>query len=251
MGRRNAGKVAVLVIAAAAVAVWSFVFANIACADVWTSQQNETHISDSFMQENLPTTNYNANQDLQVTRPAAGQVRRSVINWKFSFADTLAGAVVDTAQLILKQGYNNCFSGTVGVYLLTTAFTASTVTWNTPWTTAGGDFDATLLDSQVVPDCYDGAGGCSGAHPNTGCCASFTWDITSAMQDWIDGVTTQNGLIVKLTSEASFQTPSFFSAASTTAAWRPYFRVVYTVPASGMNPQTAAQSAAKSPPWRP
>jgi len=67
------------------------------------------------------------------------------------------------------------------------------VTWNdrktsTPWTTAGGDYDATATDSDTVPA---SAG------------AWMEWNVTADVSDFLDSTYTNYGWIIKDTSEDS------------------------------------------------
>ncbi len=57
------------------------------------------------------------------------------------------------------------------------------------WTTAGGDYDAAVVDSRAVA-----AGEPSGFH-------SFT--LTSAVQSWVDGSTPNQGLLLRPTDEGT------------------------------------------------
>jgi hypothetical protein len=53
------------------------------------------------------------------------------------------------------RGGNYTGSRTINVYPLTTAFNESTATWNSPWTTPGGDHDNTIGASAEVPEAWE------------------------------------------------------------------------------------------------
>jgi hypothetical protein len=64
------------------------------------------------------------------------------------------GDSITQAMLYLYhyRGGNYTGSRTIDVYSLTSAFNESTATWNSPWTTPGGDYDSGIGVSAEVPE---------------------------------------------------------------------------------------------------
>jgi hypothetical protein len=70
----------------------------------------------------------------------------------------------------------------VRVYPLTTEWTAGTVTWDSPWTTAGGDFDDAYFDTVVI---------------TTGTRAtSLSLDVTSIVRAVVEGEYGRYGFLI-------------------------------------------------------
>lgn len=53
------------------------------------------------------------------------------------------------------RGGNYSVSRAINVYPLTSAFNESTATWNSPWTTPGGDYDNSISASADVPEAWE------------------------------------------------------------------------------------------------
>ncbi|GEM_PF-3977829 len=84
------------------------------------------------------------------------------------------------------------------------------------WNTAGGDFDATSEATISV------AGN-----------GSYNWDIPAMVQSWVASPSTNYGLLLKFTNEASVNNEMQFGASEhATAANRPQLEVNYTLPPS-------------------
>jgi hypothetical protein len=67
------------------------------------------------------------------------------------------GDSITEARLCLYhyRGGNYTGTRTVDAFSLTSAFDESTATWNSPWTTPGGDYDNTIGASAEVPEEWD------------------------------------------------------------------------------------------------
>jgi hypothetical protein len=82
--------------------------------------------------------------------------------------------------------------------------TGDGATWNTfdgvnPWTTPGGDYNATASASAVAPNST----------------ASWVdWNVSGLTQDWVDGIVNNNGIIIKknLENPLLFDAKAFHSA---------------------------------------
>lgn len=106
------------------------------------------------------------------------------------------------------------------LHSLTRDFTETQATWNnanstTPWTTAGGDFSATVSDT--VPQITDEVG-------------RHWWDATGLMQSWVKTPANNKGVLVKLKDETTTgpqERTLFLSAEASDPQLRPYMQVIY------------------------
>ena len=102
----------------------------------------------------------------------------------FDFSQIGSGATVNTATLRLykHKNYNSYSkSSTYTVHTLTTDWTEGSAKWKTPWTTDGGDFNQTALDSYAYNGSYNGW---------------IEFDITDAVQEMVAGTADNYGFIV-------------------------------------------------------
>nr|WTB36335.1 DNRLRE domain-containing protein [Streptomyces sp. NBC_00830] len=106
------------------------------------------------------------------------------------------------------------------LHSLTRDFTETQATWNnanstTPWTTAGGDFSATVSDT--VPQITDEVG-------------RHWWDATGLMQSWVKTPANNKGVLVKLKDETTTgpqERTLFLSSEASDPQLRPYMQVIY------------------------
>ncbi|MEU4731229.1 DNRLRE domain-containing protein [Streptomyces sp. NPDC023588] len=106
------------------------------------------------------------------------------------------------------------------LHSLTRDFTETQATWNnanstTPWTTAGGDFSATVSDT--VPQITDEVG-------------RHWWDATGLMQSWVKTPADNKGVLVKLKDETTTgpqERTLFLSSEASDPQLRPYMQVIY------------------------
>ena len=72
------------------------------------------------------------------------------------------------------RGGNYSVSRAINVYPLTSAFNESTATWNSPWTTPGGDYDNSISASADVPEEWENW---------------VAWDVTDILKNrWSNAV---------------------------------------------------------------
>ena len=141
------------------------------------------------------------------------KTHRSIL--KFDVSSIPAQTTVMGAWVALNTtGSTTGATINTSLHNLTRAFTSS-ATWNTyngssAWTTAGGDYTATAEYSALV------AG-------NTG---YKYWYLTQLAQNWVDGTTTNHGVIIRPTTTTN-QVISFASAQHATSSIRPFLSVTY------------------------
>ncbi|MET9515940.1 DNRLRE domain-containing protein [Streptomyces sp. NPDC002994] len=128
------------------------------------------------------------------------------------------------------------------LHALTRDFTETAATWNnahatTPWTTAGGDYSATVADT--VPQITDEVG-------------RHWWGATSLMQSWVKTPANNKGVLVKLKDESTTgpqERTLFLSSEASDPQLRPYMQVIYvdsTTEDTYYAPQTPARMTPNS-----
>ncbi len=84
----------------------------------------------------------------------------------------------------------------------------------TPWAVAGGEFGPSVSNVSGTP-------------------GWMSWNLTSSVQDWVSGLTPNNGLFLLEGGEVSGVLHSFVSADSSLSTQRPILSIVYTFSSSG------------------
>src|SRR3989344_2381680 len=116
---------------------------------------NEASINDSYIRESTPTTNYGTATTLFVGNISAGTQYRSIIR-DFNITSNIANTnTVTDAKLQIYVNAPAIDNVTVKVYRVTADWIETETTWTNKsaaatWTTAGGDYDATELDSITI-----------------------------------------------------------------------------------------------------
>jgi YD repeat-containing protein len=124
----------------------------------------------------------------------------------------------------------------IGLYRLTRTFT-SAATWDkyngtNSWTTPGGDYDATPIETNTN---VVGAAG-----------TSQWWHLTDLVRTWVEGTTTNYGLLLRATSETTGSFTQFKSSeAANGGSTAPILEVIYKLRA-GILPQYVVDSQALS-----
>lgn len=173
--------------------------------------------TDVSLIESVPDIGYGGSQGIFVGRYAAYPTTDSRGGLKFD----LTGAVPTDARVLqakvgLKSYYKeNSNSKKVGLHPLTRGFTHD-ATWNrynatTPWTTAGGEFDA-------APATVTSIGTSLGWH---------YWYPTELAQEWVSGVRPNNGFVLKDVTGEPKNGTEFRSSEYGTAGDRPYLDIVW------------------------
>ncbi len=154
---------------------------------------------DTDIDWNFQNTNFGGEPDLYVSN---GYPARSLL--QFDLSSIKSGSKVKNATLRLYLGAltvnalsatKTSVSLTLKVHAVTKAWKELEATWkrrvsSTNWTTAGGDYNSTAVTSNNLP-----------AGTATGVWLEFT--VTPLAQEWVDGVTANNGFILVLPTSST------------------------------------------------
>jgi hypothetical protein len=183
---------------------------------------------DGYMDDYQKNYNYGASTYLSVNNDTGGSYHdRSVA--QFNLSGVPAGATIARASLRLNcyNRYSNYGTG-IGVHRVTNPWlegsgngvlnspTTNGVTYNSrsygqTWISSGGDY-ASPAESVVW------------VHGSN---SWYSWDITSLVQDWVNG-TQNNGLMLKGVGSGQYW-KNFYSSEYGNPAVRPYLEIVYIV----------------------
>ena len=195
-------------------------------SDILIAQTSVTIYSsaDNFLNELASTENTGGCDRVYVTG-GAGTRERGL--FKFNLSSIPAGAVITSGTLYLYRILGTG-SGNVNVHRVMSDWTEGTgpcqgtaemvSNWNqraagTNWTTAGGDYNATVEASAVS---------------NT-VASTVSWNILSLIQGWYNGTYSNYGLIIKGESESTYNQMTFATREYTTTTKRAKLVIIYTV----------------------
>jgi len=146
--------------------------------------------TDSYLRVNAPTTNYGTYERVVVTGYGSPEYQRTLI--RFDLSSVPPGTPVASATLMLYT-WNKQGGGTppYGLYELTRDWNENEVTWNNAtsgitWTTAGGDYDPTVVDTFTPTVAID---------------VWHDWDVTTLVQQWLATPSSNLGVLIKLVDE--------------------------------------------------
>jgi uncharacterized repeat protein (TIGR01451 family) len=156
---------------------------------------------DSTIESGNPATNYGADPEIYID-PAG--IRGL---FRFNLGSIPPASTIVSA--VLTVDVSNAQSGqTVSVYRATTNWAEPNVTWNFPWGTPGGDYNATPWGSY-----------------NPGSTGPKSIDITGLVQGWVNGTYSNQGVI--LIAGGAAGTSGVYSKEESNVTLRPRLAVVY------------------------
>ncbi len=160
--------------------------------------------ADAYVDENLPTQNYGTSPWLELRRDQTG-LRTEVLVRFLTPRSIPAGATIISAELYVNNARGTGPDETIGAYNVTADWVEATVTWsNRP------GHGRAPYDSVVV-----------------GTAAGWShWDVTSAVQGWVNGTLANNGLKL-LCSSTDIYSRYFYSREGQLS---PYLLVNWTAP---------------------
>lgn len=168
-----------------------------------TIQPDGTAGLDTRISQLNPTTNYGTGTTFAIGyRPANGDVNRTLIKFDISSIGNdanIASAVLSIYAISTDESASATM--TYNVHEVTQSWVETSVTWNTQPT-----FSAEVSGSTSVTS-------------NTTGFKSI--DITGLVKDWISGKKTNNGLIIKISNEATGANMNYDSSEGSTSGQRP------------------------------
>jgi L-serine deaminase len=170
---------------------------------------------DNYISAPGPDVNYGLNDRMTVTGYAdqGAQMQRGLV--RFDLSSVAPGTPVLSAVLSLYS-YDPAqvrgSTGFYGAYRLTTSWGDTSSTWNTPWTTPGGDFEAT-------PDAT--------SPKQAAALVWYDFDVTSRVQQWVADASGNFGWIIKCTDEMLHNQDNFYQSSTANTQYRPKL-MIYT-----------------------
>jgi hypothetical protein len=147
-------------------------------------------LNDTFIEKKYYDRNNGRNPLLKVDNEKYN-IKRTLV--QLPLPPIPQGATINSAILILvKDGSSEGLN--VSAHKVATSWLEEKTTWKKAtstayWNSSGGDFDATMLDSVIVTQ---------GNNQNV------TWNITAAVQQWIDGTSPNYGILLKAAQEGAY-----------------------------------------------
>lgn len=152
-------------------------------------------------------TNFGSDSDVQVGYWSTDKIRL-VFQYVLP-ADPGSATITGLTLHAYRSGGGGGFD--VSAHKLITLFNEGTVTWNTPWTVAGGDYLGTVLDTETIPS--------SSAEWHV-------WDVSTVTTTWNGTL----GLILIGSNEGGSESyATFKDKEETGTANDPYLEITYTL----------------------
>ena len=180
---------------------------------------------DCFIESANPGASHCGDSTVDAGNDGAG-ARRTLFKPNVDFYQTYGSIQILDATL---NTFVSSYSGgpsSFSIYRLGTAFDTSNVTWNSPWTSPGGDLAGGALDTKTIA-----AGN-----------VNVSWHVPPAtVQNWYDKADTVTGLLIKQDNEANGSLTHFRSeeacGGTCTAPLKFYFK---RRSATGLTSRTSA-----------
>jgi len=148
-----------------------------------------TGCDDVHLNDREPSSNYGSNLNLWVSayhQTVFDETQRTLI--RFDLSSLAPGTTIASAELMLYTWQEHGPEGVYDAHLMPGPWVEGEATWSASasgqsWTSPGGDYDPTIIDSctkvNVVVNVW------------------MSWDITDTVQDWVDSVVPNYGVLLK------------------------------------------------------
>ena len=169
---------------------------------------------DSWLDQNNITTNYGGSTVLEIGKT----LERRGVYW-FDVSEIPATAIVQSTLFTSNRVGGDSRTITMTAHQLNNSWVETGTTWTrrdatpTLWSTAGGDFGATLATTTVLAS------------------AAYNWNIGNApVQAWVNTPANNFGIILRQNGTTQNKRHQLATKENTTAANRPKLSVTYVVP---------------------
>ncbi|MFQ5471034.1 MAG: DNRLRE domain-containing protein [Gammaproteobacteria bacterium] len=191
----------------------TFNYENIAVScgkcPVTTVLQPSASGKDAYIRANKPTTNYGGSDKIKLEQDK----RHGLIEFDLSSIPTDASVSSATLGLYLEKEPNN--PQMVDVHAIQTSWLENNVTWQTPWTSNGGDYTNTVIDTQTVSVVN-----------------FYQWNVLNTVIGWLATPSTNHGLLLKTHGNDKAE---FTSSESGPTSNLPKLEITYLDTCSGGN----------------
>ena len=135
----------------------------------------------------------------------------------FDLSSIPVSSTITNVELKLSPAVINGVPIPISVHKITTSWDESTASWNTPWTNPGGDFISTASKSDTLT-----GGGFFVLSSSSG--------MVNDVQSWVNVPSSNNGWLLKRTTEPAILSQVFFSAKDGPTSNFPMLTVTFTPP---------------------
>jgi len=169
--------------------------------------------ADSWLDQKNDTTNYGSDTTMTVDSHRLGVSRNGRAVVQFDISQIPTGSTVSSATLSLYASAVPASTRTYYAHVITTSWAEGTVTWNTPWTTPGGDSNASTV-SATTP----------------GSAGWMNFDVTSDVSSFVNGTANYGWLIKDGTEDSGTEyiTTFYTKEEGTQTTLRPKLSVTFT-----------------------
>jgi len=168
-------------------------------------------VADTYIEQASPTTNRGTSSTF-LTDSQTAALQRALLQFDLS----IIPGPIQYAKLVLNQTANRGASSVVNVHQVTSQWTETGATWNnrqagTPWTSAGGDYDAAVVGSFTANSV-----------------AERVVDISTLAEQWRTGAVTNFGVLLESAAAVNDNVKTYASDENGTIGIRPRLEICYT-----------------------
>jgi hypothetical protein len=188
-------------------------------------QPNETDGIDSYGDNGSGGSNFGTDTMLKIgEEDSSSTLFRSFI--KFSGLATLPASTIIYSSTLTLTVVNDASANarTMRAYRIVRDWAEGTVTWDSPWATAGCSNTTTDREATDIGSVSVAASESVGTQKDISLTAS-------AVKQWVDGSIANYGLLLKMDTEVNDR-HDYASASHATTGYRPFLTTVYDIPSA-------------------
>jgi len=204
---------------------------------IFQSASDGSTINDTYFREQFPNNNFGTATTLRVGNVSGGTGYHTIIrDLNISSIDSDDTVISAILQIYINESFGNS-NMTLKAYRVTASWTESEATWNNrtsaaTWSTAGGDYFATELDSINITN-------------QSGNYYNFT--ISEVARAWVNGTYSNYGIIIIAPDANSGNYTYLASSDSSIANQRPKFTIEHTGNAAPIISDVSVNSSLSTP----